>query len=653
MEILRQKLAKAEFELEQNKVEIEQTESKFKQANKTNKYISKQLKETEDKLNKLDKTNVLLEKSLSESIKSKALLEKLLDEFKENFDIATMVRWTRKSERFSKKDIDKIKLLLEQNHIKAEEIKNQDIAEAGDTFNNDLSTNNSSNDELLNNAIDLDGFYESDKVKKKRGRQPNTKTCGRNNTVFEHLKGKEEIEIVVDDKKILSLDKSLKLKFFKKEERKQLDYVKEHLRTRKTVIYYYIDQHSQIYKSKDKNPCIYDFVKGGKVTNRTTAAVAVDKVLFGQPINLQANKLNIFAGAKVVDAQLLNNQFLNAGFFLSPLSELIRKHVVKQDCFRADETTLTVIDHPNSENAKIGYMWGISCKNKKLNAVYFRFDPTRKADVAKDIFEGCGKSAIQADAYSGYVKATREMNMEIAREIAKEEGETLSEEFKVSESFAKMHGLTLVACAAHCRRKFYSLHMAVYKNKPKSAGAVTCAKSLAYFSKIYSIERNTRKELKNNKITEKEFLKKRKDKTTIVLNEFEDFLTKRKSLHSNETKLTDAIKYTLKQYKNLRKYLDYVDLTPCNNAMERDIRSVVKARKTSLFASNVIGAKAWANILTLAQTAIKNDLNPTHYLKYLLDEVTLLQDKSNSEANFERLLPWNVDRKTIDKLWNR
>jgi len=635
LKILQQKLA--------------QTEAKFNQVSKVNKHITKKLKETESKLKSVEDKLKTTEIELKGSSKSRELLERVLEEFKENLDISTMIRWANSSERFNASDIKNLKTLLEKNHVSYFDTENQDIGEAGNSLSS-ISSDNESLETQLDNSIDLDDFFE-EPVIKKRGRQPNTRTSGRDNTVFSHLKGKEELEIIVDDKKTLLLNKNLELKFFKKEERKQLDYIKEHLRTRKTVIYYYIDQNGIIYKSKENNPCLYDFTIGGKVTNRTTSAVAIDKVLYGQPINLQANKLNIFAGAKVVNAQLLNNQFLNAGLYLSPISELIRKHIIKQNSFHADETRLLLVNHPNKKGAKLGHMWSISCKNKNLKAVYYRFDPTRKAKVAKEIFEGCGNSAIQVDGYSAYVKAVREINYEMALAIAKEEGQEIGEEFKLQESFAKLHGLILVACMAHCRRKFYSLYEAVYKKKPKSAGAVTCAKTLAYIRKIYSIERSCRQQLIDKKLTDEEFINNRKIKTSPILESLKEFLIKRKEKHLTEKKLLDAINYMLNQFDNLENYLDYVDLTPDNNFQESALRTLVKSRKTSLFASTEIGAKAWANLTTLAQSAIMNDLNPTHYVKFLLDEMALLQDRIEIDLN--RLLPWNLDSKIIDELWHR
>jgi hypothetical protein len=40
-----------------------------------------------------------------------------------------------------------------------------------------------------------------------------------------------------------------------------------------------------------------------------------------------------------------------------------------------------------------------------------------------------------------------------------------------------------------------------------------------------------------------------------------------------------------------------------------------------------------------------NGLNPTYYVKYLLDEFTLMQEELQNDTDFERLLPWNLKSK--------
>ena len=58
-----------------------------------------------------------------------------------------------------------------------------------------------------------------------------------------------------------------------------------------------------------------------------------------------------------------------------------------------------------------------------------------------------------------------------------------------------------------------------------------------------------------------------------------------------------------------------------------------------MFASNERGAKAWAVNATITQCAVMNRINPTHYLKYLLDEFGSNQETPSKDFDIEKLLP--------------
>ena len=112
--------------------------------------------------------------------------------------------------------------------------------------------------------------------------------------------------------------------------------------------------------------------------------------------------------------------------------------------------------------------------------------------------------------------------------------------------------------------------------------------------------------------------------------------------------------YIINQHKYIKNYLDFSALTPDNNFQERQFRStIIRTRNNSLFASNENGAKAWAVNTTITQSAVLNNINPTHYLKYILDEVGSNLDKPAKCINYEKLLPWNVDYKTVEEAWLR
>jgi len=68
-----------------------------------------------------------------------------------------------------------------------------------------------------------------------------------------------------------------------------------------------------------------------------------------------------------------------------------------------------------------------------------------------------------------------------------------------------------------------------------------------------------------------------------------------------------------------------------------------------MFASNERGADAWATLITLAQSAVLNNLDPTNYLNYILDVYGSHKHKGDVET-FDKtpLLPWIVDSKLIN-----
>ena len=78
-----------------------------------------------------------------------------------------------------------------------------------------------------------------------------------------------------------------------------------------------------------------------------------------------------------------------------------------------------------------------------------------------------------------------------------------------------------------------------------------------------------------------------------------------------------------------------------NNLAERAIKTLVIGRKNWLFSQSFNGAKSSAIILSLIETAKRNDLDPEKYLKYLLYKLpneSTLTDKASAgklQINFE------------------
>lgn len=618
--------------IEQLQRKLAEEKAKTKQLEKTVNIISKQ-KSTAEK--ELDKTT-------DENKKLRIFISSL----KDSYNVSQMYKWASKNEKFKSSDLNTLKQILFSYQVSPKEIANEDIAEAGNCTLN------------LNNEDIPKGLYEEDLVttKKalKRGRQPNVKTCGRDNKVFDHL---DVVETIVDNKeKILRENPNLKLTFERVDTNLQLDFIESHNITRKTVTYIYRDQYGNLHDYNFNNPKVYDFVKNGKLTNRFISSIIADKVIYGQPLHLLTNKMNLVANYDIVNNQLLCSNFMRVGERLAFFAELIRTKILSECSFHADETRLKVIDYKDKtkEGSKLGYMWSLSCDSLTLKAVYYMFNLSRSAAVASQLIEGAISGAIQVDGYNAYVSAVRIENERILQEVEEEDGLEAADTLSNNMISSELKGLVLVGCMAHARRRIKELQNSIYKKKPKSSGAVTCSGILALIMKIYAVEKSTRKKYNDGTYNEEDFIKIRKEKTKPYIVELLSYAQKRVKKHPTEIRLRKALNYIINQHKYIKNYLDFSALTPDNNFQERQFRStIIRTRNNSLFASNENGAKAWAVNTTITQSAVLNNINPTHYLKYILDEVGSNLDKPAKSINYEKLLPWNVDYKTVEEAWLR
>lgn len=99
--------------------------------------------------------------------------------------------------------------------------------------------------------------------------------------------------------------------------------------------------------------------------------------------------------------------------------------------------------------------------------------------------------------------------------------------------------------------------------------------------------------------------------------------------------LAKAIKYTVRNWKELNVFLDHPLVDPDNNWAENFIRPFVIGRKNWLFAGSPAGAKASATLYSLAITAKANGVNEYEYFRHLFKNLPL----AKTEAEIKALLP--------------
>ncbi|MET3758539.1 hypothetical protein ABID08_005921 [Rhizobium binae] len=107
-----------------------------------------------------------------------------------------------------------------------------------------------------------------------------------------------------------------------------------------------------------------------------------------------------------------------------------------------------------------------------------------------------------------------------------------------------------------------------------------------------------------------------------------------------DTKLGDAVSYTLNQWNYLTRYTSDGRIPIDNNILGREIRVFATGRKSWLFSDTADGAKASAVVYSLMLTCRVCGVDPLAWLRYVLTELP----QRDERADIVDLLPFNFAR---------
>lgn len=287
--------------------------------------------------------------------------------------------------------------------------------------------------------------------------------------------------------------------------------------------------------------------------------------------------------------------------YFSPLYNLMKEALRSQTYLHADETPYRVLESDKSKNYYWVFLSGIYEKGDKITL--YHFDESRRHQVADDFLEGF-HGYLHSDMYGAYLDIENTLH---------------------------------VGCWAHVRRDFHDAYQLLSKKEG------VASRALEKIAEIYHEEK------KLGGLSPEVRLEERQKVLKPLVEAFFEWCKAQNVLHEQTRK---AIQYTLNHKSSLMRFLEDGHCVIDNNIAERAVKQLVMGRKNWLFSSSIEGAKANAVILSLIETAKRNDLDPVQYLHYLLKHLPNENDFSKREV-LEAYLPWAKKPQECCKVkWN-
>lgn len=214
-------------------------------------------------------------------------------------------------------------------------------------------------------------------------------------------------------------------------------------------------------------------------------------------------------------------------------------------------------------------------------------------------------------------------------ELLKERSPTLDRPIQMADALAANWSgeqeTVQAKCLAHARRKFVEI---------ESSFPSECAVVLDAIAEVYGVEAETKG------MSAEARLRHHQRKSGPVLSALKNWIEKQiaeKRVEPNSS-LGQALRYVLKHWDGLTRFLTVADCPLDNNEAERALKRAVLLRKNALFYKNEHGASVGAILLSLIETCRLNGVSAWAYLLWLM------RNRSPARANPSGCLPWNYAR---------
>lgn len=286
---------------------------------------------------------------------------------------------------------------------------------------------------------------------------------------------------------------------------------------------------------------------------------------------------------------------------LEPVTARLQELLLSCPVWGMDETRDRVLNEKGAKKEGLSWIWCTVGKrpppeekptDAPLRVVLFEYGPGRDGAVAGrllDEFNG----TLMTDRYSAY------------------------------NAPAKSGGIRHAACMAHVRRKFHDVLKADRSN-PHAQEAITL------IGQLYTIERDYAH------ASAAQRLEVRQTQAAPVLRAFRSWLYRTAADGMPKSALGEAVRYAINSLDGLEVYLSDPWVPIDNNEVERHIRPFAVGRRNWLFHHQAHGADASAKLYSIIGTARANEIDPMHYLRFVL---RCMERFPEAEMPWDNLLP--------------
>lgn len=361
------------------------------------------------------------------------------------------------------------------------------------------------------------------------------------------------------------------------------------------------------------------------VGTRILAQIICDKYLDHLPLYRQIKRFER-QGVKLSKATV-SGWIMAVCELLDPLFNANRQLVLHSGYLQVDETTIRVLDPLKARPKQVSKKAKAPPPGKAHRGYYWVYlDPINQLPLF-DYHPGRGGQ---------YPRET----------LQDFEGIIQTDGYKVYEAFDEQPQITLIGCLSHVRRKFFEAQTGSYAAHIQTA--------LSFIRRLYLVEKRARSLMAQIQSPEEAYILRYQLRQRWVKPQVQaakEWLAQQAKDPKvlPQSSFGKAVAHAIKRFEYLQRYLDDGRLEIDNNLVENQIRPIALGRKNYLFAGSEKAAQNAGNLYALLAAAKIHGLNPTEYLRDLIETIPhhpvnrledLLPHRWKPNSNLPRWINW-------------